>query len=102
MDERLFEEFRFDWTLAGKAAWTVDGYIVYLRAMTSAGAHESLTDAKKWVGEAKGAPTRRKRGQAIRAFGAWAEQARIDACTWWRQVPLAIESQHPQDTFAQE
>ncbi len=102
MDERLFEEFRFDWTLAGKAARTVDGYIVYLRSMAAAGAHSGLTEAKHWVSEAAGAPTRRKRGQALRAFGAWAEQAEIDVCSWWRQVPLAVEPQQPQDTVTQE
>lgn len=102
MDERHFEEFRFDWKLAGKAPRTVDAYIVYLRSMAAVGAQRSLTEAKNWVSLAEGAPTRRKRGQAIRAFGAWAEQTNIDVCPWWRQVPLAIEPQRPQDTVTQE
>jgi integrase len=102
MDDRLFEEFRFDWVLAGKAPRTVDGYITYLRSMVASGAHGSLSEAKKWVNRAQGAPTRRKRAQAIRAFGVWAEQSNISLCHWWRKVPLGIELQQPQDTVTQE
>jgi hypothetical protein len=35
MDERLFEEFRFDWTLAGKFSHNVDGYITCLQLAVS-------------------------------------------------------------------
>ena len=69
MDEALLQEFRFDWTLAGKSPKTADNYILLLRALMAAGATGSLTEAKQRVSEAIAPPSRRKRAQAIRAFG---------------------------------
>ena len=38
MDEALLQEFRFDWTLAGKSPKTADTYILLLRGLMAAGA----------------------------------------------------------------
>jgi len=98
MDEALLQEFRFDWTLAGKSPKTADTYVLLLRGLIAAGAAGSLTEAKQWVSEAVAPPSRRKRGQAIRAFGKWAEDHSLSLLEWWRHVPLAAEVEIPQET----
>lgn len=98
MDEALLQEFRFDWTLAGKSPKTADTYILLLRGLMAAGATGSLTEAKQWVSEAIAPPSRRKRAQAIRAFGKWAEDHCLGHLEWWRHVPLAADVETPQET----
>jgi integrase/recombinase XerD len=41
---------------------------------------------------------RRKRGQAVRAFGKWANTNEYEVFTWWKSVPLAKETMRPQAT----
>lgn len=98
MDEALLQEFRFDWTLAGKSPKTADTYILLLRGLMAAGAAGSLREAKQWVSEAIAPPSRRKRAQSIRAFGKWAEDHSLGYFEWWRHVPLAAEVETPQET----
>jgi hypothetical protein len=40
--------------------------------------------------EAQELSVRRKRGQAVRAFGAWCDTQVIVLFSGWRQIPLAI------------
>ena len=69
MDLGLLEEFRFDWELAGKAARTVDDYIAALRLLFAGSPEPDLGAAKAWMASTSYASVRRKRAQAIRAFG---------------------------------
>jgi integrase len=47
-------------------------------------------------------PMRRKRSQASRVFGAWAEKNEIEGFHWWRLVPVEKEINRPQETAAQD
>ena len=44
---------------------------------------------------------RRKRGQAVRAFGTWAEHNNYELFTWWKLVPLTKETMRPQETTSE-
>jgi len=94
----LLEEFRFDWELAGKAARTVDDYIAALRLLFTGSPEPDLGSAKAWMASTSYASVRRKRAQAIRAFGRWGEGAGEVVFPWWKEVPLVVEEQRPQPT----
>ena len=96
MDLGLLEEFRFDWELAGKAARTVDDYIAALRLFLAESPEPNLGSAKAWVASTSYASVRRKRAQAIRAFGRWGEGTGEVVFPWWKEVPLVGEEQRPQ------
>jgi len=98
MDVGLLEEFRFDWELAGKAARTVDDYIAALRLLFAESPEPDLAAAKGWVASTSYASVRRKRAQAIRAFGRWGEGTGEAVFPWWKEVPLVGEEQRPQRT----
>ena len=98
MDLSLLEEFRFDWELAGKAARTVDDYIAALRLLLAGSSEPDLGAAKAWVASSSYPSVRRKRAQAIRAFGRWAEGTDEVVFRWWKEVPLVAETQRPQPT----
>ncbi len=98
MDLSLFEEFRFDWELAGKAARTVDDYIAALRLLLAESPEPDLGGAKAWMASSSYPSVRRKRAQAIRAFGRWAEGTDEIVFRWWKEVPLVVETQRPQPT----
>ena len=98
MDVGLLEEFRFDWELAGKAARTVDDYIASLRLFFADCPDPDLAAAKGWVASTSYASVRRKRAQAIRAFGRWGEGTGEAVFPWWKEVPLVVEEQRPQLT----
>ena len=66
-------EFRADWLLAGKASTTVDFYVSLLHLLGGEITSPDLLQAKAWVGDAVTVPMRRKRAQAVRAFGRWSE-----------------------------
>lgn len=98
MDIELLEEFRLDWRLSGRAHRTAD---LYLRDITKfLKAHEcpSLADAKAWLASTDSPTVRRKRGQALRAFGRWCAENGVSGLEWARQVPLASEPATPQRT----
>ena len=98
MDLSLLEEFRFDWELAGKAARTVDDYIAALRLLLAGSSEPDLGAAKAWVASSSYPSVRRKRAQAIRAFGRWAEGTDEVVFRWWKVLPLVAETQRPQPT----
>ena len=66
-------EFRADWLLAGEASTTVDFYVSLLHLLGGENTSPDLLQAKAWVGDAVTVPMRRKRAQAVRAFGRWSE-----------------------------
>jgi integrase/recombinase XerD len=98
MDKSLFEEFRLDWRLAGKSERTANDYLKALQDFLLAQPEPTLVGAKEWIASTTSNVVRRKRGQAVRAFGKWATQHGYDIFPWWRQVPLAREVQRPQQT----
>ena len=89
MDVGLLEEFRFDWELAGKAARTVDDYIAALQLLFAGSPEPDLGAVKAWMASTSYASVRRKRAQAIRAFGRWGEGTGEvcsrggKKCPWW-------------------
>lgn len=101
MDKSLFEEFRLDWRLAGKAERTANDYVRALQDFLLAQPEPTLVGAKEWIASTTSNVVRRKRGQAIRAFGKWATQHGYDVFPWWCQVPLAREVQMPQETVVE-
>jgi integrase len=98
MDKSLLDEFQLDWRLAGKAERTANDYVRALQDFLLAQPEPTLLDAKEWIASTMSNVVRRKRGQAIRAFGKWGTQHGYDIFPWWRQVPLARETQRPQET----
>jgi len=98
MDKSLLDEFRLDWRLAGKAERSANDYVKALQDFLLAQPEPTLVGVKKWIASTSSNVVRRKRGQAVRAFGKWATQHGYDIFSWWRQVPLAREVQRPQET----
>jgi integrase len=94
----MLESFRLDWILAGKAPRTADAYVRSLTNMLDAGAGSDPVCVRTWVMDTPDLSVRRKRGQAVRALGAWCDSQGIDDYSWWRQIPLAIEKERPQVT----
>jgi integrase/recombinase XerD len=101
MDKSLFDEFQLDWRLAGKAERTANDYVRALQDFLLAQPEPTMVGAKEWIASTTSNVVRRKRGQAIRAFGKWATQHGYDIFPWWPQVPLAREVQKPQKTVVE-
>ena len=98
MDKSLLGEFQLDWRLAGKSPAIVSTYVQWLEHLLSQHQDPTLVDVKEWIASTTSVSFRRKRGQAVRAFGTWAEHNNYELFTWWRLVPLAKERQRPQTT----
>ena len=98
MDKSLLGEFQLDWRLAGKSPATASTYVQWLEQLLSQHPDPTLVDVKQWIASTPSVSIRRKRGQAVRAFGTWAEQNNYELFTWWNSVPLAKERQRPQTT----
>jgi hypothetical protein len=98
MDTSLLREFQMGWRLAGKAHRTASEYVTTVLALLQQCPEPSLADVKQWIASTSSTPTQRKRGQAVRAIGKWAELQQYDEFTWWRQVPLIQDSAKPQAT----
>ena len=98
MDIKLVDEFQIDWHLEGKSKQTAKNYAVDLRKLLSAHEDPSLAQAKEWMQETNSLAGRRKRAQAIRAFGRWLESNLIEGFGWYRQMPLPKEKTLPQQT----
>jgi integrase len=98
MDTHLFDEFILDWHIAGKAQRTALEYVRYLRDLVSHNEEPTLFVVKSWVASTSSASVRRKRAQAVRAFGAWCETNDYEMFSWWRQIPLAQDVAKPQTT----
>jgi integrase/recombinase XerD len=94
----LLDEFEYDWKLEGKAESTVKLYKEQLVELFEAHSIVNALTAKQWMSEKPTQSMRRKRSQAIRAFGAWAEKNEIEGFLWWRQVPVEKEENKPQAT----
>jgi integrase len=98
MDRSLLGDFQLDWRLAGKAEQTAKNYVQHLNELLDQYPNPDLNDVKAWLTQVQTPVARRKRGQAVRAFGKWAEESQYDAFGWWKRVPLAKETQRPQET----
>ena len=98
MDKSLLGEFRLDWLLAGKAEQTANNYVAGLTLLLERFPEPSLADVKTWLASIESIVSRRKRGQAVRAVGQWAESNGYDVFSWWVRVPLAREIKQPQET----
>jgi integrase len=99
--KHLLDEFEYDWKLEGKAESTVKLYKEQLLELFEAHSIVNALIAKQWMSEKPTQPMRRKRSQAIRAFGAWAEKNEIEGFHWWKQVPVEKEENKPQATVTQ-
>ena len=98
MDTSMLESFRLDWILAGKAPRTAEAYVRSLTHMMNSGVGCDPVRVRQWMLEAQELSVRRKRGQAVRALGAWCDTQGIEMFSWWRQIPLAVEKERPQAT----
>ena len=95
-------EFRADWLLAGKADTTIDFYVNLLDLLGADNSSPKLPDVKAWIGAAATVPMRRKRAQAVRAFGRWSESIGDNDFPWWRNLPVPTEAERPQPTASVE
>jgi integrase len=101
MDTSLLREFQLDWQLTGKAHRTASDYVTAVLALLNQYPEPTLADVKQWIASTSSTPTQRKRGQAVRAVGKWAEEQHYELFTWWLQVPLIKESTKPQTTVTE-
>jgi integrase len=102
LDQGLIDEFQLDWKLAGKSAKTAEAYARSLMLLSSNVDKFTLSAVKSWVAATPHTSVRRKRAQAVRAFGQWCEKNEYDMCAWWKQVPLVAEKSKPQTTVTPE
>jgi integrase len=98
MDISLLREFQLDWRLAGKAERTASDYSKAITDLLTQHPEPTLNDVKAWIASTNSVVGRRKRGQAVRAFGKWSDTNDYDIFTWWKMVPLAKETMRPQIT----
>ena len=98
MDIKLVDEFQIDWHLEGKSKQTAKNYAFDLRNLIRAHENPTLAQAKEWMQETNSLVGRRKRAQAVKAFGRWLESNLIEAFEWYRQMPLPKEKTLPQQT----
>jgi len=95
---KLVDEFQIDWHLEGKSKQTAKNYASDLRKLLSAQENPTLAQAKEWMQGTNSVVGRRKRAQAVRAFGRWLESNLIEGFEWYRQMPLPKEKTLPQQT----
>ncbi len=100
--KHLVEEFTADWLLAQRAKTTVRMYASYLQNLFALHDDPTFTQTKQWIGLTDSPSVRRKKGQAIRAFGKWAQLNGIDVFSWWKAIPVAKEGMSPQLTVTEE
>ena len=98
MDIKLVDEFQLDWHLEGKAQQTAKNYSFDLRKFLGEYESPTLVQAKEWVLKTDSIVGRRKRAQAIRAFGRWLNDNGVDGFEWHMKVPLTKEKTFPQQT----
>ena len=98
MNRSLLDEFGLDWRLGGKATQTATNYIDALNKLIDMFAEPTLANVKEWITSIDSQSSRRKRGQAVRAFGQWSQTNGYDMFDWWKQVPLAKEVMRSQQT----
>ena len=73
MFEDALDDFRVDWMLVGKAQSSVETYISHLRQLATIHPEPDLASCRDWALSAPTVSVRRKRIQAVRAFGRWSE-----------------------------
>ena len=95
-------EFRADWLLAGKARSTIDGHLTLLRLLAQHDPDPDLPAARRWAASSPTLPMRRKRIQAVRAFGRWSESIGDNDFPWWQRLPVPTEPEKPQPTATLE
>jgi integrase len=100
MDKSLIGEFQLDWILAGKSKQAADNYVTGLKLLLEEYPNPSLEEVKTWLASIKSTASRRKRGQAVRAFGQWSETNGYGVFEWWKRVPLVREVSRPQTTVS--
>lgn len=98
MELTLVDEFELDWHLTGKSKETAKKYAYDIKKFIAAHPNPNLIDAKQWILGTSSMVSRRKRGQALRAFGKWLSDQGIDEMSWSQKVPLAKEKSLPQTT----
>ena len=91
-------EFHQDWIAAGKSRTTADTYSSLLRLFCAGVTAPSLAGARMWISSAPSVSMRRKRAQALRAFGKWSEEIGDNDLPWWPQVRTPVERERPQRT----
>lgn len=101
MNNSLLREFQLDWQLTGKASRTASDYVSAVLALLSIHPNPALADVKHWIASTCSVSTQRKRGQAVRAVGKWAEEQGYECFMWWRTVPLIKEKAQPQATVTE-
>lgn len=101
MDISLLREFQLDWRLAGKAERTASDYCKAITDLLTQRPEPTLNDVKAWIASTTSVVGRRKRGQAVRAFGKWSDTNDYAIFTWWKLVPLAKETMRPQETASE-
>lgn len=98
MDITMVDEFALDWQLAGKSKRVATEYSRYLHQLIRLHSEPTLRQVKSWLSGCESVSVRRKRAQAVRAFGEWAQSSGCQEFTWWTQVPVPREPVHPQPT----
>ena len=101
MEYKLVDEFQLDWHLEGKSKQTAKNYAFDLRKFLKEYENPTLNQAKEWVLETDSIVGRRKRAQAIRAFGRWLADQGIAGFEWHKRLPLTKEKTFPQQTVVQ-
>ena len=102
MDKSLLGEFQLDWTLAGKSEQTAKNYVRGIELLLEAHPDPTLVDVKQWLSSITSTVSRRKRAQAVRALGAWAQANGYQVFDWWQRVPLVKETKRPQETTSEQ
>jgi len=98
MDITMVDEFALDWQLAGKSKRAATEYSRYLRQLIGLHTEPTLRQVKSWLSGCKSVSVQRKRAQAVRAFGEWAQSSGCQVFTWWTRVTVPRASVRPQPT----
>ena len=100
--DHLLATFEADWQLAQRATQTVKTYLTYLKTLFTEHDSPDASDVKKWLAKSPSTSVRRKRAQAVRAFGKWAELNQLDVFAWWRTIPVPKDPVTPQLTVTHQ
>ena len=100
--KQLVDEFTADWLLAQRAKTTIKMYASYLGNLFAIHEDPTFVQTKQWIGLTDSPSVRRKKSQAVRAFGKWAQLNGIDVFGWWKAIPVAKEGISPQLTVTEE
>ena len=92
MFKALVSEFVLDWRLSGKAPQTAISYSKFMLSLAEFDCDQDLVSVKEWISKSDSVSVRRKRGQSVRAFGAWADTNGYEVFSWWKHVHLAREA----------